>query len=211
MRERIAIVDYNMGNLHSVSKALRHVCDRSTEVVVTNDLDTIESADRIVLPGQGSMRDCIAELDQRKLRKILIKAVAERPFLGICMGMQVLLEHSEEHPKSQGFGVIRGQVVRFQATAASPLTIPHMGWNRVTHCREHPLWQGIDDGARFYFVHSYYVVPYDSTTCCGSTDYSTVFASAIATGSMFAVQFHPEKSQRDGLRLLANFTCWNGR
>ncbi len=214
MRQRIAVVDYGMGNLHSVSKALRHVCDRHTEVVVTNAAAVIDSADRCVLPGQGSMRDCIVELDRRGLREVLIKTAAERPFLGICMGMQVLLERSEEHYASQGFGVIRGPVVRFKATpagAGKPLNIPHMGWNRVTQHRAHPLWQGINDDARFYFVHSFYVAPEDSAACCGVTDYGTVFASAIAAGPMFAVQFHPEKSQRDGLRLLANFARWDGR
>ena len=212
MAQQIAIVDYNMGNLHSVSKALERVCDRQTDVIVTDDIGIIGAADRIVFPGQGAMRECIAALDRKMLRDTLIKASADRPFLGICMGLQVLLEHSEEHHQSHGFGVIRGQALRFPDTVNSQrLKIPHMGWNRVWHSRPHPLWQGIDDGTRFYFVHSYYVAPANAATACGMTDYGVTFASAIAANSLFAVQFHPEKSQRDGLQLLANFVNWDGQ
>ena len=211
MTNRIAVVDYGMGNLRSVEQALRHVAGES-EVVLASTPDLIESADRVVFPGQGAMRDCMAELDARNLRQAVINAAASKPFLGICIGLQMLFDHSEEGDAA-GLGILSGQVKRFAAdlkgTDGLRLKVPHMGWNQVVQTKPHPLWDGIADQSFFYFVHSYHVVPDDAAMVVGQTDYGHSFTTAVARDNIFAIQCHPEKSARDGLQLLRNFVGWN--
>jgi glutamine amidotransferase len=209
----IAVVDYGMGNLRSVSKALEHVAPEKN-VVVTSDPADIDAAARVVFPGQGAMPDCMRELDARGLRQSVIKAAAEKPFLGICIGLQLLFEHSEEG-NAKGLGILDGNVKRFAAAEMhdadnNKLKVPHMGWNQVYQSRPHPLWAGIEDGARFYYVHSYYVAPEDASLEAAYTEYPQRFTGVIARDNIFAVQFHPEKSQHAGLQLLSNFVHWNG-
>ena len=215
MTNRIAVVDYGMGNLRSVEQALRHVAAQvsdDADVVLASTPDLIESADRIVFPGQGAMRDCMAELDARDLRQAVIAAAASKPFLGICIGLQMLFEHSEEGDAA-GLGILPGQVKRFapnlMGADGQRLKVPHMGWNQVVQTKPHPLWNGIADQAFFYFVHSYHVVPDESDLIVGQTDYGRPFTAAIAQDNIFAIQCHPEKSARDGLQLLHNFIGWN--
>ena len=209
----VAVVDYGMGNLRSVAKALEHVAREvapQVQVRVTADPAVLAAADRIVVPGQGAMPDCMAELNARGLREAVIKAADEKPFLGICIGLQMLFEHSEEGDVP-GLGIFSGRVRRFPAeeTSAKGLKVPHMGWNEVQQAEPHPLWNGIADGSRFYFVHSYYVEPAGPELIAGSTTYGIPFTSAVARDNIVAVQFHPEKSAQAGLRLLGNFMCWN--
>jgi imidazole glycerol-phosphate synthase subunit HisH len=207
----VAVIDYGMGNLHSIAKALQHA-DTSVEVKVTDDPGVILSADRVVFPGVGAMRDCMAALKARDLVKVVEEAAVSRPVLGICLGMQALLSHSEENGGVESIGLIPGEVVRFSPdlTSASgdTLKIPHMGWNRVRAVRPHPLFEGIPDGSWFYFVHSFYARPTSPEDIAGTTDYPTPFASALIRDKLAAVQFHPEKSQEAGLRLLRNFLSW---
>lgn len=208
----IAVVDYGMGNLRSVSKALEHVAP-DLNVVVTSNPQDIHVAKRVVFPGQGAMPDCIRELDSRGLRQAVIEATQQKPFLGICIGLQMLFERSEEG-NAAGLGVFAGQVKRFAAedmhdSAGQKLKVPHMGWNQVQQPTAHPLWQDIGDNERFYYVHSYYVCPDDATLVTGITEYPKPFTCAIAKDNLFAVQFHPEKSAKAGLQLLRNFVHWN--
>jgi glutamine amidotransferase len=213
----IAVVDYGMGNLRSVSKALEHVAPNKT-ILVTSKPDEISQAERIVFPGQGAMPDCIRELDARGLRDAVIFAAQNKPFLGICIGLQMLFEHSEEGDAA-GLGVFKGSVKRFAVedmvdSAGGKLKVPHMGWNQVyqvhgANSQPHVLWQGIDDGARFYYVHSYYVQPQDEAIISGYSNYPDKFTCAIAKNNLFAVQFHPEKSADAGLQLLSNFVNWS--
>jgi glutamine amidotransferase len=210
---RVAVVDYGMGNLRSVAKALEHVAPFAG-VVVTSDPDVVARADKVVFPGVGAMPDCMRELEARGLRDALLKAAREKPFLGICLGMQALFSHSEEGGVD-GLNLLAGTVRRFPPEAmrdetGARLKVPHIGWNRVFQASAHPLWRGIEDGARFYFVHSYYVEPARPELVAGFTHYPFAFASAVAENNLFAVQFHPEKSQAAGLSLLANFISWDG-
>jgi glutamine amidotransferase len=208
----IAVVDYGMGNLRSVSKALEHVAPNKN-VLVTSNPAVIENAERIVFPGQGAMPDCIRELDARGLRDSVMHAAGYKPFLGICIGLQMLFEHSEEGDAA-GLGLFKGNVKRFNATEmhdanGEKLKVPHMGWNQVYQSRSpHALWNGIEDGARFYYVHSYYVQPDDTSIIAGYSEYPSLFTSAIALDNLFAVQFHPEKSAAAGLQMLSNFVNW---
>ena len=208
----VAIIDYGMGNLHSIAKAVQHA-DHNVSVRVTDDPAAILSADRVVFPGVGAIRDCMAALHERGLVPVLGEVAATRPMLGICLGMQALLDESEENDLTPCLGLISGRVVRFQdgLTDASGqlLKIPHMGWNQVSPMVDHPLWDGIARDAWFYFVHSFYVRPSSSIDIAATTNYPEPFASALTHGNIFAVQFHPEKSQTAGLRLLANFLRWN--
>lgn len=211
----VAVIDYGMGNLRSVSKALEHVAN-GTQVIVSSDPSTILQADRVVFPGQGAMRDCMSELHQRELGEVIRTCISEKPFLGICMGLQVLMDFSEENNGRAGLGMIPGQVLRFAEGLQDPetgekLKIPHMGWNGVHQTRSHPLWQNIAQDSRFYFVHSYYVRPNDENLIAGTTAYPDNFTSVIAKDNIFAVQFHPEKSQHAGLTLLANFLQWDSQ
>ena len=207
----VAIIDYGMGNLRSVAKAIEHVAP-GHEVFITSDPARVAAAERVVFPGQGAMPDCMRELDARGLRPAVVAAAASKPFLGICIGQQMLFQHSAEGDVP-GLGILPGEVVRFpedrmQMADGSRLKVPHMGWNEVWQSGPHPLWEGIPDGERFYFVHSYFVVPADSALTAAATDYGLRFTSAVARANIFAAQFHPEKSAAAGLRLLANFIRW---
>lgn len=210
--QTIAVIDYGMGNLRSVAKAIEHVA-AGAPVVVTADPAQVAAAARVVFPGQGAMPDCMRELEQRGLRPAVIAAARSKPFLGICIGEQMLFAHSEEGDAA-GLGIFPGSVQRFPAARmhgadGSRLKVPHMGWNTVAQKKPHPLWAGIADHSRFYFVHSYCVQAPDSALCAGTTDYGLSFTSAVAQDNIFAVQFHPEKSARDGLQLLKNFVEWH--
>jgi len=204
---RIAVVDYGMGNLRSVSKALERVAPGG-DVMVTADPEAIRSAERVVVPGQGAMPDCMRQLAASGARDAVIEAAGRKPFLGICIGLQMLFERGEEGD-TPGLGILPGTVPRF--AAGNPhfsLKIPHMGWNEVMQARPHALWQGIGDRSRFYFVHSYYPRPADPALSAATCDYGGSFTCAVARDNIFAVQFHPEKSQNSGLRLLSNFVQW---
>ena len=210
----IAIIDYGMGNLHSIAKALEHVAG-SDRVRVTSRHDDILAAERVVFPGVGAIRDCMAELQRTGLDRVVGEVARSRPLLGVCLGMQALLDSSEENEGTACLGIIQGTVRRFpvnpqQAQDSGRLKIPHMGWNQVQPQREHPMWRDIPPGSRFYFVHSYYAAPEAAADIAATTSYGLEFASVIARDNVFAVQFHPEKSQHAGLGLLSNFVGWNG-
>ncbi len=207
----IAVVDYGMGNLRSVSKAIEHVAN-GAQVRVTSDPAVIAKAERVVVPGQGAMPDCMRELEARGLRAPVLEAARGRPFLGICIGLQMLFDWSEEGG-ARGLGVFAGAVRRFpeplsDRASGARLKVPHMGWNEVRQSAPHALWEGIDDGSRFYFVHSYHAEATQPEVRCGRTDYGLPFTCAVARDNIFAVQFHPEKSQSAGLQLLSNFIRW---
>ena len=213
MKIDIAVVDYGMGNLRSVSKALEHVAPH-LNIVVTDQAEQIHAADKVVFPGQGAMPDCMRELELRQLKQAVIQASKQKPFLGICIGLQLLFEHSQEGD-AQGLAILPGQVKKFPAArmhdaAGNKLKVPHMGWNQVYQTRHHPMWQDIEDGERFYYVHSYYVEPQQTSIIAGVSEYPDKFTSVIACENIFAVQFHPEKSQHAGLQLLKNFVAWDG-
>jgi glutamine amidotransferase len=201
---RIAVVDYGMGNLRSVSKALEHVAP-DAEVALTADPATIRSCERVVVPGQGALPDCMRQLTASGAREAVVEATRSKPFLGICIGLQMLFERGEEGDAA-GLGLLPGRVPRFPAGAG--LKIPHIGWNNVRQERPHALWQGIPDGSRFYFVHSYYPEPRDRALTAATCVYGAPFTCAVARDNIFAVQFHPEKSQSAGLQLLSNFVRW---
>jgi glutamine amidotransferase len=207
----IAIIDYGMGNLHSVSKAIEHVAS-DTQVVVSSDLNVIRDADRIVLPGVGAIRDCMAEIKRLGFDELVKEQVQQKPVLGICVGMQAMMQHSQENGGVDGFGLFEGEVEYFGEELYSGdqrLKVPHMGWNQVRQVPDHAMWKDIDDGERFYFVHSYYVSS-DVSAAVGFTEYGKSIAAAVAKKNIFSVQFHPEKSQHAGLQLLKNFTEWDG-
>jgi len=208
--QSIAIVDYGMGNLRSVAKALVHVAPQAA-VAITAEPEAIRRADRVVFPGQGAMPDCMRCLQESGLGDAVEEAARGKPFLGLCIGQQMLFEHSAEGD-TPGLAVLGGDVVGFAdapQTLAAGLKVPHMGWNEVWQVEPHDLWQGIPDGTRFYFVHSYYCEPADPALTAGRTSYPHVFTSAIARDNIFATQFHPEKSSVAGLTLLSNFASWN--
>lgn len=206
----VAVVDYGMGNLRSVEQALRHVAP-DADIAVTDDADTITSAGRVVFPGQGAMPDCMRELDARGVRDAVLLAARSRPFFGICIGLQMLFDRSDEGDVA-GLGILHGKVARFAThmhdAQNNKLKVPHMGWNQVHHA-QHPLWNGIEQDARFYFVHSYYVQPQDTSLVQATSQYPHSFVCAVARDNLFAVQFHPEKSSAAGLKLLQNFVQWN--
>ena len=210
----IAIIDYGMGNLRSVAKAFEHVAPQQ-KVVVTQDSAIILQADRVVFPGQGAIRDCMRELERLDLIEVVRQAAINKPFLGLCLGPQALMDFSEENGGISGLGVIPGKVLWFGHQLdevvgnKQPFKIPHMGWNQVHQTLSHPLWSGIPQDSRFYFVHSYYLQPKDTGVISGKTHYLFDFASVIARDNIFAVQFHPEKSARWGLQLLTNFSRWD--
>jgi glutamine amidotransferase len=213
----IAIIDYGMGNLHSVAKALEKVSLRSgitTKISVTGDSEIILNADRLLLPGVGAMRDCMAEIRRQQIDSLIREQVMEKPVLGICVGMQAMMEHSDENGGVDCIGLCAGNVLRFAEHLTNndglPLKVPHMGWNNVAQTHAHPMWHKIKDESYFYFVHSYCVVPDDAFYVVGNTTYTRTFCSALADQNLFAVQFHPEKSQDAGLQLLENFLTWDG-
>jgi glutamine amidotransferase len=210
----VAVVDYGMGNLRSVSQAVRHAADQAgVEVFVTADPDVVRRATRVVLPGQGAMPDCMRELRESGLRDSVLEAAASKPLFGVCVGMQMLLSRSEEGP-TDGLGLIPGDVVKFDLAGrlqpdGSRFKVPQMGWNQVRQAQPHAMWDGVPDDAYFYFVHSFYARPVDARHAVGEADYGAPFAAAIARDNLFATQFHPEKSADHGLRLYRNFLHWN--
>ena len=217
MAKIVAVVDYGMGNLRSVSQAVMHVAAQSGyQVVVTQRPEEVRAAERVVLPGQGAMRDCMRELHDSGLKDAVLEAAANKPLMGICVGMQMLLDHSEEQD-TPGLGLIAGQVRRFQLDGrlqpdGSRFKVPQMGWNQVNPTRHggslHPVWAGVPDGSYFYFVHSYFTVPTHARHSAATTDYGDRFTCAVASDNIFATQFHPEKSADQGLQLYRNFLSW---
>jgi glutamine amidotransferase len=209
----VAVVDYGMGNLKSVSQAVIKAAEGSgVDVVVTQKADAVFAADRIVLPGQGAIRDCMRELRDSGMLEAVLDAARAKPMLGVCVGMQMLLDHSEEQDTA-GLGLIPGTVARFQLEGrvqgdGSRFKVPQMGWNRVRQEFSHPLWAGIPDDSWFYFVHSFYAAPSDARHSAGTTEYGERFTSAMARDNIFATQFHPEKSADLGLTLYRNFLHW---
>ncbi len=213
MTRTVAVVDYGMGNLRSVSQAVAHVArDMDVRVIVTAAPQEVLAAERVVLPGQGAMRDCMRELQESGLKDAVLEAAASKPLMGVCVGMQMLLDHSEEQD-TPGLGLIPGRVRRFRLDGriqsdGSRYKVPQMGWNRVLQPRPHPVWAGVPDGAWFYFVHSFYATPVDAAHSAGETEYGERFTSAVARDNIFATQFHPEKSADQGLALYRNFLSW---
>ena len=214
MTKTVAVVDYGMGNLRSVSQAVKHVAQGSGfDVIVTSTPNDIFAADRVVLPGQGAMPDCMRELSDSGLLEAVLDAAANKPLMGVCVGMQMLLTSSEEGPTA-GLGLIDGEVVRFQLDGrlqpdGSRYKVPQMGWNQVFQTTPHAMWQGVPDGAYFYFVHSYFARPSEARHTAGETEYGDRFTCALARDNIFATQFHPEKSAENGLMLYRNFLHWN--
>ena len=205
----IAVVDYGMGNLRSVFKAVEHVANGQT-IAVSSDSAVVESAQRVIFPGQGAMPDCMRELEARGLRQAIVNAANNKPFLGICIGMQLLFKHSEEGD-TLGLGLLEGNVKRFEANQiinGEKLKVPHMGWNQVFQTKQHDLWADIAQETRFYHVHSYYAEPLNQNYSAGETEYGKRFCSVVAKDNIFATQFHVEKSAQAGLQLLRNFVNW---
>lgn len=214
---KVAVIDYGMGNLHSVAKALEYVgrdLHQATEVLVTADAARIAEADRVIFPGVGAIRDCMAEILRLNVDEIVADAIKAKPVLAICVGMQALMQRSEENEGVDCLGLLDGQVRFFgnglTDSRGARLKVPHMGWNHVKQVQAHPLWRDVPDGSRFYFVHSYYVQTPSTNMIMGSTNYGADFVSALGVDNIFAVQFHPEKSQTAGLTLLRNFLQWDG-
>jgi len=215
--QRIAVVDYGMGNLRSVSKALEAVAP-DHDVVVTSDASVISSADKIVCPGQGAAADCMQALEAANLVDTIKSTAGKQPFFGICMGMQVLFDFSQENSGVQCMGIVPGDVKRFaqplidtsSSGAGERLKVPHMGWSEVAQAIDHPMWHNINNSSRFYFAHSYYCVPSNGQSVAATCHYGHEFAVAVHSKNLFACQFHPEKSSDDGLQLLANFIAWDG-
>ncbi|MFY7940258.1 MAG: imidazole glycerol phosphate synthase subunit HisH [Burkholderiaceae bacterium] len=210
----VAVVDYGMGNLRSVSQAVQHVAEGSGfEVVITSKPDDVFQAERVVLPGQGAMPDCMRELRESGLLEAVLHAAANKPLMGVCVGMQMLLSRSDEGP-TDGLNLIAGNVRRFELSGrlqpdGSRYKVPQMGWNQVIQAQPHPVWAGVPDNAYFYFVHSFYAQPSDSRHSVGESDYGGRFTCALARDNIFATQFHPEKSAAHGLALYRNFLHWN--
>lgn len=210
----VAVIDYGMGNLHSVAKALEHVAPDTT-VQVTSNPDLIRAADRVVFPGVGAIRDCMAEIRRLGVDALVCEAVKQKPVLAICVGMQALMTHSEENDGVECINLLPGAVKFFGNDVRDEhharLKVPHMGWNEVKQTSSHPIWHGIAQDSRFYFVHSYFVTAVRREQVAASCDYGVMFDAALATDNLFAVQFHPEKSHTNGLQLLKNFMNWDGR
>ncbi|EAT13017.1 imidazole glycerol phosphate synthase subunit HisH [Bermanella marisrubri] len=210
--KQCAVIDYGMGNLHSASKALEHVSN-NTEIIVTSDPETILKSDHVVLPGVGAMRDCMAEIKRLGVDQVVAEVVKTKPLLGICVGMQALMNHSEENQGVDCLGHFPGEVKFFGRDLeenGEKLKVPHMGWNQVQQIA-HPMWHNIEDNSRFYFVHSFYVEAENQEHVKGRGHYGKDFVAAIAKDNVFAVQFHPEKSHTSGLQLLQNFLQWDGQ
>ena len=218
---QVAVIDYGMGNLHSVAKAIEHVgaeltseSGQATKVIITSDPARIAAADRVVFPGVGAIRDCMAEINRLDVGAMVASAMKTKPVLAICVGMQALMAHSEENGGVDCLGLLSGRVNFFgeelRDESDARLKVPHMGWNRVAQTSDHPLWRGVPDNSRFYFVHSYYVTMDETDQVAGRSVYGREIVAAISAGNIFATQFHPEKSQNAGLTLLRNFLTWNG-
>lgn len=211
---KVVVIDYGTGNLYSVAKALEYVADSKQEVVVSSQRSQILAAERVVFPGQGAVGQCMQYLADADLIDLIKECADSRPFFGICMGLQLLMQHSEEDGGTDTLDIIPGTVVQFPSDVSDAqgyvCKIPHMGWNQVDQRNSHPLWQGMADGCYFYFAHSYYVQTENDDDVAATTNYTHEFTSAIAKENIFATQFHPEKSQQAGLTLLHNFLSWDG-
>lgn len=207
----VAVVDYGMGNLRSVSKAAEHVADSQTKIVVTSNPEVIESADAIIFPGQGAARACMSALHETSMVHAIEQAAKEKPFLGICMGLQVLMSHSDENGGINCLDIIKGNVKHFDTDRYPEIKVPHMGWNQINQTIDHPLWQNIAQNSHFYFVHSYFVEPKNSNFIAGQTSHGDTFTAALSHKNLFAIQAHPEKSADHGLQLIKNFLQWNGQ
>lgn len=209
----VAVIDYGMGNLHSAAKALEHVAP-DAEVVVTHDAEKILACDRVVFPGVGAIRDCVGEIKRLGLDQVVAEAAKSKPLLGICVGMQSMMTHSEENNGVGCLDMFAGEVKFFgddlRDASGEKLKVPHMGWDQVKQVKAHPLWKDIPDLSRFYFVHSYYVTVQDENLITGRGEYGVPFVATLGRDNVFAVQFHPEKSQKSGLTLLKNFMKWDG-
>ncbi|MEM7019524.1 MAG: imidazole glycerol phosphate synthase subunit HisH [Pseudomonadota bacterium] len=208
----VAVLDYGMSNLHSVNRALEYIAPKDWQVIVSDQAQVFHDADKVVFPGQGASGKCMDLLRETGLDEAVREAIQHKPFLGICLGLQTLLTQSEENNGTPCLDLVQGTVKRFNAplhdASGERLKIPHMGWSPVQQTQAHPLWQGIEDNSRFYFVHSYYAAPEDESKIAGMTEYPEAYTSAVAFDNVFAVQFHPEKSQHAGLQLLTNFLKW---
>ena len=203
-KKTIAIVDYAMGNIQSVKKALCYVAPNSS-VIITSDKNKLLAADSVVFPGQGAMAGCMEAISRHNLVNTIKKCASEKPFLGICLGLQLLFEHTVENNNTKGLAIIAGEVLKFPS---GKYKIPHIGWNNVKQEKQHPLWYNIDNNSYFYSIHSYFIKPKSTKIISASTHYIIKFTSAITYKNIFAVQFHPEKSQKNGLQLLKNFSAW---
>lgn len=208
----VAVIDYEMGNLRSVAQAVAHAADGQWQVLIARQPEQIQQAERIVLPGQGAMRDCMQHLRESGMLPAVLEAACNKPLFGVCVGMQMLLSHSEEG-NTPSLDLIPGEVKRFQLAGrtqpdGSRYKVPQMGWNRVRQTQPHPIWQGISDQSWFYFLHSYYAVPANPAHSVGEADYGGLYTAAIARDNLFATQFHPEKSADMGLALYRNFLHW---
>jgi len=200
----IAIIDYGMSNLNSVVKAIEYVAPND-KVIISSDQKVIDSADKIIFPGQGAAKNCMQSILERNIKNLIIKNSADRPFLGICMGMQVLMENSDENNGTECLGLIEGDVKKFSSSKKNNIKIPHMGWNKIINRTEHPIWNKINKEAFFYFVHSFYVSPKDKSIIIGETKHGEIFCSVVAKDNIIAIQGHPEKSSDTGLQFLKNF------
>lgn len=206
----VAVVDYGMGNLRSVSKAAEHMADARTKIAVTQDPQVIADADSVIFPGQGAAKACMQALNDTGMVEPVKQAAQEKPFLGICMGLQVLMSHSAENNGIDCLDIIKGDVTQFDLSVHPELKMPHMGWNQIHQTQDHPLWHTIPQDSRFYFVHSFYVSPEDKNTIIGETTHGQTFPSVLSAHNIFAIQAHPEKSAEHGLKLFKNFLEWDG-
>ncbi len=206
----VVIIDYGMGNLHSVYKSLVKVVDKTSKIKISNSLTDIQNCSHIVFPGQGAASECMNNIKKHLDVEELLEVIKQKPFLGICMGLQVLMTESDENEGTECLDIIDGKVVSLKSHINDSLKIPHMGWNKVCQSKNHPIWSDIQDNSFFYFIHSYFVQPNNVKEILSTTEYGTKFISAISSSNLIAVQFHPEKSSDPGLKLLSNFVNWNG-
>lgn len=206
----VAVIDYGMGNLRSVSKAAEHVASANTRVIITNNIQDVKDADAIIFPGQGAAKACMQALNDTHLAGALLEAAHQKPFLGICMGLQVLMSHSDENNGVKCLDLLPGLVKKFELDAYPELKLPHMGWNQIHQTQAHPLWHNIEQDSRFYFVHSYHVQPENPNIITGTSQHGQSFVSCVAQNQLFAIQAHPEKSAQAGIQLFKNFLSWNG-
>ena len=206
----VVIIDYGMGNIHSVYKSLVKVVDKNSKIKISNSIKDIKNSSHIIFPGQGAASECMSNIKEHYDIVELKNLISQKPFLGICMGLQVLMSNSDENNGVKCLDVIEGSVLSFKSKIGKSLKIPHMGWNKVQQNKPHPIWSGIPNNSFFYFVHSYYVDPTDSNDSVSTTEYGIKFTSSVARDNLTAVQFHPEKSSEPGLSLLKNFISWNG-
>ena len=200
----IAIIDYGMSNLSSVVKAIEYIAPNEKVIVSSNAVE-IDNSDKIIFPGQGAAKNCMKSIYEKKLEGVIKKNSKEKPFLGICMGMQVLMDFSDENNGTQCLSVIKGKVEKLKSQKNNKIKIPHMGWNKIIKKNDRPIWHNIKDGSFFYFVHSYYINPLEKSTIIGETEYGKIFSSVIAKNNIIAIQGHPEKSSDVGLQFLKNF------